>query len=77
MMSHNKDFRKFVALLYALFMLGPDAVLAADLNFPVACYQGDELAKVREWEKTFVGKKITAANVDEVKEFLPKATTTS
>ena len=72
-MSHNKDFRKFVALLCALFMLGPDAVLAADISFPVACYQGDELAKVREWEKTFVGKKITAANVDEVKEFLTES----
>ena len=52
-------------------MLVPDVVLAADLNFPVAIYQGDELAKVREWEKTFAGKKITAANVDEVKEFMP------
>jgi hypothetical protein len=54
-------------------MLMPGVVLAADLNFPVACYQGDELAKVREWEKTFAGKKITAANVDQVKEFLPES----
>ena len=70
-MTYSKEYRKFIALLCALFMLVPDMVLAADLNFPVACYQGDELAKVREWEKTFVGKKITAANVDQVKEFLP------
>ena len=73
MMTHNKNFRKFVALLCALFMLAPDMVLAADINFPVACYQGDELAKLREWEKTYAGKKITAANVDEVKEFLPES----
>ena len=56
MMSHNKDFRKFVALLCALFMLVPDVVLAADLNFPVACYQGDELKKVQDWEKTMGGQ---------------------
>ena len=73
MMTHNKNFRKFVALLCALFMLAPDMVLAADINFPVACYQGDELAKLREWEKTYAGKKITAANVDEVKEYLPES----
>jgi hypothetical protein len=71
MMSYNKEYRKFVALLCALFMLVPDVALAADINFPAAIYQGDELARVREWEKTFVGKKITAANVDGVKEFLP------
>ncbi len=54
-------------------MLVPDLVLAADINFPVACYQGDELAKLREWEKTYAGKKISAANVDEVKEYLPES----
>ena len=72
-MSYTKEYRKFIALLCALFMLAPVVVLAADLNFPVACYQGADLAKVREWEKTFVGKKITAANVDQVKEFLPES----
>ena len=54
-------------------MLIPDVVLAADLNFPAAIYQGDELAKVREWEKSFAGKKINAANVDQVKEFMPES----
>jgi len=72
-MTYNNTFKKFVALLCALFMLAPDVLLAADINFPVACYQGEELAKVREWEKTFVDKKITSANVDEVKEFLPES----
>ena len=32
-----------------------------------------ELAKVREWEKSFAGKKINAANVDQVKEFMPES----
>jgi hypothetical protein len=71
MMSHIKLYGKFAALLCALFILAPELIQAADINFPTACYQGDELAKVREWEKTFVGKKINAANVDQVKEFLP------
>ena len=31
-MSHTKEFRKFVALLCAVFMLVPDVVLAADIN---------------------------------------------
>ena len=73
MMTYTKEYRKFVALLCALFMLVPDVVLAADINFPAAIYQGDELAKVREWEKSFAGKKINAANVDQVKEFMPES----
>jgi hypothetical protein len=73
MMSYTKEYKKFVALLCALFMLVPDVVLAADLNFPAAIYQGDELSKVREWEKSFAGKKINAANVDQVKEFMPES----
>lgn len=46
---------------------------AADLQYPAACYQGDELQKLRQWESQWVGKKITSANVDEVKEFLPES----
>ncbi len=72
-MRHTKTFHKCIALLCTVFLLALDVVLAADINFPVACYQGDELAKVREWEKTYAGKKISAANVDEVKEFLPES----
>ena len=35
------------------------------------CFNESELAKVREWEKTWVGKKVNAANVDQVKDLLP------
>jgi len=72
-MSQHKLFTIAVAVLSVFLLAAPDLVRAADLNFPVACYQGDELAKVREWEKTFSGKKITAANVDEVKDFVPES----
>ena len=61
----------FAAALLLVFMLMPGAVLA--LEFPKVCYNGDELAKVREWEKTWAGKKIDSSNVDGVKEFLPES----
>ena len=39
-------------------------------NWPVPMYQGEELEKVREWEKTWAGKRINQDNIDQVKEFL-------
>jgi len=39
-------------------------------NFPAPMWQGEELEKVREWEKTWVGKKVNKDNIDQVKEFL-------
>jgi hypothetical protein len=42
------------------------------VRYPIPAYEGEELAKVREWEKTWVGKKIDASNVDQVADFLPK-----
>lgn len=39
-------------------------------NWPSPCYQGKELKKVKEWEKTWAGKKINQNNIDQVKEFL-------
>jgi len=39
-------------------------------NWPLPMWQGEELKKVREWEKTWGGKKITQDNIDQIKEFL-------
>jgi hypothetical protein len=39
-------------------------------NWPVAMYEGEELAKMREWEKTWAGKKINKDNIAQVKDFL-------
>ncbi|MCX5887349.1 MAG: DUF1329 domain-containing protein [Proteobacteria bacterium] len=57
-------------------------VLLLSLSVPVLCetpeevippcFTGSELEKVREWEKTWVGKKVNGANVDQVKDFLPE-----
>ncbi len=41
------------------------------VQYPVAAYSADELAKVREWEKTWAGKKIDTSNIDQVAQFLP------
>ncbi len=43
---------------------------AGEVTFPTPCYQGAELEKIRAWEKSWVGKKITSENVDTVKEYL-------
>jgi hypothetical protein len=56
-----------------LALLATSSAPAKDLRFPVASYQGDELAKVREWEKIWVGEKVDSSNVDQVKEFLPES----
>jgi hypothetical protein len=39
-------------------------------NWPFPMYQGEELEKLREWEKTWVGKKINQDSIDQVKDFL-------
>jgi len=41
-----------------------------EMRIFVPSYEGEELARVREWEKTWVGKKIDKTNVDQVKDFL-------
>ena len=44
--------------------------LAQGIKFPTPSFEGEELAKAREWEKTWVGKKVTTAEVDQVKDLL-------
>ncbi len=50
----------------------PAAVCAAELDLGTA-YTAAELQKVRDWEKTWVGKKIDNTNIDQVAEFLPES----
>ena len=60
-------------VLMISFLIAPVMVSAEQLNFPLKAYTDDELAKVREWEKTWAGKKIDQTNVDQVKEYLPES----
>jgi len=39
-------------------------------SWPLPCYQGEELKKVREWEKTWSGEKINQNKIDKVKDYL-------
>lgn len=65
------------AMIMALILTGVLASRGAAVtteeelkNWPVAVYQGADLEKVREWEKTWVGKRINKDNIDQVKELL-------
>jgi len=40
-------------------------------TYPTPCYTEEQLQALRAWKKEWVGKKITSANVDKVKDFLP------
>ena len=46
------------------------AAHAEEVVFPVSGYTPDELVKVREWEKTWAGKKIDKSNIDQIAQFL-------
>jgi len=46
---------------------------AEEIKYPVAAYSAEELAKVREWEKTWAGKKVDKSNIDQVAALLPEA----
>ena len=62
-----------VALFLTLVLPQPCSAVTTEeqlANWPVPMYQGEELAKVREWEKTWVGKKINKDNIDQVKDFV-------
>ena len=50
-----------------------DTIYAEEVVGFASGYTDQELAKVREWEKTWVGKKIDNTNVDQVAEFLPQS----
>ena len=63
----------FGIMLAVVSLVFPFFVQAAEVTFPVAAYTGEELAKLRQWEKTWAGKKIDKNNIDQVAEFLPES----
>ncbi len=46
---------------------------ALEVQYPVQAYTPEELAQIREWEKTWVGQKIDKSNIDQVAEFIPES----
>jgi hypothetical protein len=67
-----RSFAVVLRLIMAVILMAilAQASIAAEIKFPTPCYEGEELAKVREWEKTWVGKKVGVNNIDQVKDFL-------
>ncbi len=55
----------------AILLVVPHLIHAVEVEGYGPCYTDQELAKVREWEKTWAGKKIDKTNIDQVTEFLP------
>ncbi len=64
----------FSLLLFVVcLMITPFTGKAEEVNWLVPpSFEGEELAKVREWEKTWAGKTVNRSNVDQVKEFIPE-----
>ena len=56
MSQKNSNWIKLLVLMAGLLFL-PIAV-SAEVVYPVPSYDNDALAKVREWEKNWAGKKI-------------------
>ncbi|MCP4717264.1 MAG: hypothetical protein GY868_19245, partial [Deltaproteobacteria bacterium] len=62
--------RVFGVLMAIGMLVMPLSAAAVEVTYPVAAYTAEELAKVREWEKTWVGKKIDKSNIDQVAEYM-------
>jgi hypothetical protein len=61
-----------VSLMMLLFSLSGMAALSyAQENILKSCYEADELARIKNWEKVWVGKRIDSTNLDQVKDLLP------
>jgi hypothetical protein len=61
----------FLGMAVLMLIIMSSRAQAEDVKYPAAAYGADELAKVREWEKTWAGKKIDKSNIDQVAQFLP------
>lgn len=58
-------------IVYLVLMVSTSS--AQGVKFPTPSYEGEELTKVREWEKTWAGKKVGTADIDQLKDLLPDA----
>ncbi len=57
-----------IALMSILYFIPLAA--SAEVVYPVPSYDNEALAKVREWEKNWAGKKIDKTNIDQVSEYI-------
>ena len=66
----STSLRITIPVVFLLLFLTCLPSQAEEVRYPVPCYEGKELAKVKQWEKKWVGKKITSGNIDEVKDLM-------
>ncbi len=59
---------QIVPLSALLVFLSSFNNFAEEIDYPVAAYSTAELQKVRTWEKSWTGKIITSADVDQIKD---------
>jgi hypothetical protein len=71
MCRKNSNRITLLALIGALLFL-PMSV-SAEVVYPVPSYDNEALTEVREWEKTWAGKKIDKTNIDQVAEYIPES----
>jgi hypothetical protein len=66
---------KKICILHCVFyyLLSASLLYAKEVDYPVACYQGEKLQNLRDWEKTWSGKKIGPDTIGKVKEFIPES----
>ncbi|MFC1592344.1 DUF1329 domain-containing protein [Thermodesulfobacteriota bacterium] len=62
-----------MACVMMVWIVGPVCGFSAEITFPTYSYEGEQLQKVKEWEKTWAGKKISTENIDQVKEYVHEA----
>ena len=70
--------KKVRCLMFRLWLFGALMFFLAPVHAGAnevigAAYTPDELAKVKDWEKTWVGKKIDKTNIDQVAAFIPES----
>ncbi len=58
-----------IGLAPLLLLLCSISAPAKEVKFPTPSYEGEELAKVKEWEKTWAGKKIDKSNVQRIQPY--------
>ena len=64
---------KTLAVCFTVFLFLAVPAAAQEMQ---KAFSDEELARVREWEKTWAGKKIDKTNVDQVAQFMPEALVT-
>ena len=64
---------KTLAVCFTVFLFLAVPAAAQEMQ---RAFSDEELARVREWEKTWAGKKIDKTNIDQVAQFMPEALVT-